>query len=54
MGFRCPVCFKDFAHDKTEWEKHCVENHDGMARDVVTLVEIICKNKNKKKKSKLK
>jgi hypothetical protein len=29
MGFKCPVCLKDFKRDKKEWEKHCAEKHLG-------------------------
>lgn len=37
MGFKCPVCFKDFKQNKKEWEKHCKEYHKGCAKDIVNL-----------------
>ena len=41
MGFKCPICFKDFKANKKEWEKHCRENHNKLAFDMVNILSKI-------------
>lgn len=38
MGFRCPLCFKDFGRDKKAWEDHCKNDHGGAAAIAVKAV----------------
>lgn len=38
MGFKCPICLKDFANDKAERDKHCAEKHAGVGQDIIELV----------------
>jgi hypothetical protein len=39
MGFRCPICKKDFGKEKVKWEEHCKVCCDGAAEDVVKFVK---------------
>ena len=48
MGFRCPLCLKDFLRDKKAWEEHCSKAHEGLGEDVVNLVKNITKGKKGK------
>jgi len=45
MGFKCPLCFKDFKHDKIEWEKHCANAHKGIGKDIVGVLIKISEEK---------
>lgn len=38
MGFRCPICSKDFGRNRQEWQEHSKSCCDGAADDVVNLV----------------
>lgn len=38
MGFKCPICFKDFAFSKKDWEDHIANEHNGIGKDVETMV----------------
>lgn len=38
MGFKCPICQKDFAKDRDAWSKHCTTCCGGAAGDIVKLV----------------
>jgi len=46
MGFRRPLCKKDFKRNKKNWEELCI---GGAAQDVVNIVKNICENKDKQK-----
>ena len=35
MGFKCPLCLKDFGRDKKKWGKHIKDKHKGCAKDIV-------------------
>ncbi len=54
MGFRCPVCMKDFCRDKEKWEEHIKNEHDGIGKDIVNLLEKSCGDTRKGKKGKWK
>jgi len=43
MGFKCPLCLKDFKRNKKAWVKHCKEEHKGIGKDIVKAVKIITK-----------
>jgi len=38
MGFRCPICSKDFGRNREDWQEHCKTCCDGAADDVVKIV----------------
>ena len=38
MGFRCPICKKDFKNNKVEWQKHVDTQHLGAGAVVVKMV----------------
>lgn len=46
MGFKCPVCLKDFGYDKTSWDKHIVEAHYGVGKDMTNMIINICDDKS--------
>lgn len=48
MGFKCPICLKDFGNDKKEWEKHIQTKHDGIGLDIVYFVKKTVKGEKKK------
>lgn len=37
MGFRCPLCHKDFGVNKEAWSKHCDTCGNGVVRGVVDM-----------------
>lgn len=39
MGFKCPMCLKDFGNSKAEWKEHIMSAHHGIGLDVVKVVE---------------
>ena len=41
MGFRCPICHKDFGQDNNALIKHSKEAHDGIAKDIIEVVKKI-------------
>ena len=41
MGFKCPVCKKDFGKDHNEWKNHVEAEHSGVGRDIVALLKNI-------------
>jgi hypothetical protein len=47
MGFRCPICSKDFDKDKDKWNEHISVEHYGAGKDVVTNLSNICENNKK-------
>jgi len=48
MGYRCPICFKDFGKDKDAWEKHCEKEHYGAGKVMVKGVVNIAEDKNER------
>jgi hypothetical protein len=40
MGFKCPVCFKDFGRDKEEWSIHTKTAHKGIGDDIRKALDI--------------
>lgn len=48
MGFKCPVCMKDFGHDKNKWENHISKAHDGVGDDINKIVVNSCSFKKDK------
>jgi hypothetical protein len=38
MGFRCPICQKDFGRNRDDWQEHCKLCCDGAAADVVKVI----------------
>ena len=50
MGFKCPVCFEDFHHDKEAMKKHCKEKHDGLGLDIIEWLERTTSNKEEDKR----
>lgn len=49
MGFKCPICQKDFGRNKDLWVDHCKNCCNGVAEDVVSFVidaaEAVCDTK---------
>jgi len=39
MGFKCPICMKDFGTDKAHWKKHIDTEHYAAGADCVKLVK---------------
>lgn len=39
MGFKCPMCLKDFGNSKDSWKKHVTTEHRGLGLEVVKVVE---------------
>lgn len=38
MGFKCPVCKKDFGTDKEAWQDHLKNQHRGIGKDIENVV----------------
>ncbi len=49
MGFKCPVCLKDFSRDRIAWLGHIKEAHQGLGADAVTLVKKLTGEANEKR-----
>ena len=47
MGFKCPVCLKDFKKDKKKWKDHIQKEHYGAGEDAVNFVQNLCEDSNK-------
>lgn len=45
MGFKCPLCNKDFKNNKGEFEKHIKQCNNGAAGYFVNAVRKTCENK---------
>lgn len=43
MGYRCPVCMKDFGVEKEKWSSHCQVEHFGAAKIYVDTVKKIAR-----------
>jgi hypothetical protein len=43
MGFKCPVCFRDFMQNKEAMIEHTKVFHRGIGNDIVKLVDKITK-----------
>ena len=41
MGYRCPICLKDFQREKEKWEEHCKEAHGGVGNDIIQAVLLL-------------
>lgn len=39
MGFRCPICLKDFGKNKEEWQEHITTSHFGAGDDCVKFIK---------------
>jgi len=39
MGFKCPVCLKDFEKNKDEWLYHCRTEHLGAGEDIIKFIK---------------
>ncbi len=39
MGFKCPICSKDFKTDKSSWEEHIKSDHDGTGLDFLNVLK---------------
>lgn len=52
MGFKCPICFKDFGTQKNKWKNHIEKAHNAIAKDIVNLVTKITQTKRNKEKNK--
>ena len=55
MGFKCPVCMKDFKIDIKKWKKHLKEEHNGIGIDIfekILIKEDIAKSIKQKKEKK--
>ena len=42
MGFKCPLCLKDFDKDKAAWFAHIEKEHRGLGKDVVNFTIKTC------------
>jgi len=38
MGFKCPVCLKDFLRNRTAWREHIEVEHNGIGKDVEKFI----------------
>lgn len=45
MGFKCPVCLKDFARNKPDWEKHITTEHRGVGSDILNALKKVTEDK---------
>ena len=45
MGFKCPVCRKDFERNQEVWLKHLEHEHDGVGKDILLLYQNIDEEK---------
>lgn len=54
MGFRCPLCHKDFGLDKEELVKHFISNPNCAiyATSVLSTIKETIKNNNKEESEK--
>lgn len=41
MGFKCPICLKDFGTDKKAWQKHIDTEHYAVGADCVKVVRAV-------------
>ena len=39
MGFKCPICFKEYGNKQKEFIKHIKSNHSGIAYSLIEAVE---------------
>ena len=46
MGFKCPVCIKDFGLNKDEWEDHIKTEHRGISLDILRVIKKIAEPDN--------
>ena len=44
MGYKCPVCKKDFRKDRPMFYQHITNNHDGVIRRYIEFTEKARKN----------
>lgn len=44
MGFKCPICFKDFGTDKAAWDDHIRKKHQGLGKDIEKVIREIVEN----------
>jgi len=42
MGFKCPICNKDFGRDRKDFNKHIETNHKGIAKTFLDEIKLIC------------
>ena len=47
MGFRCPVCLKDFDRNKKAWQRHIKKCCNGITKEFVHGVLEMTKNKKR-------
>lgn len=38
MGFKCPICLKDFLRDRIAWREHIESAHNGAGKDIERFV----------------
>ena len=38
MGWKCPICLKDFGRDKDAQQKHMREEHNGAGADLEKII----------------
>lgn len=42
MGFKCPVCKKDFGNQKQKWNEHIEKEHCGVGKKAVEYITKMC------------
>lgn len=45
MGFKCPLCNKDFGNSKEKFETHAKQCNFGMAAEFISAVKKTCEKK---------
>lgn len=51
MGFKCPICMKDFGQSKEKWQDHCKQSHMGAGQDIINIIKDINKKTEKEKQN---
>jgi len=49
MGFKCPVCKKDFKQKRDEWSDHCATAHFSIGANIVNILERATNQENGEK-----
>lgn len=50
MGFKCPICLRDFKKNKQIWKDHIEKEHKGLGKDTLNVYKYICEDTKEEKK----
>lgn len=45
MGFKCPLCNKDFGNQKKDFDTHIKQCNSGLAEDFVNAIKKTCERR---------